>query len=51
LQTSNCKWATALNISYSLLFSYSQAVGCRGLVMPGATVWFDAPLPNSSIEQ
>ena len=23
---------------------------CRGLVMPGATAWLNAPLPNSSIE-
>ena len=28
-----------------------QPVACRGLVMPGATAWLDAPLPNSSIEQ
>ena len=27
------------------------SVACRGLVMPGATAWLDAPLPNSSIEQ
>jgi len=26
-------------------------VACRGLVMPGATAWLDAPLPNASIEQ
>jgi len=26
-------------------------VACRGLVMPGATAWLDASLPNSSIEQ
>jgi len=26
-------------------------VACRGLVMPGATAWLDAPLLNSSIEQ
>jgi len=24
---------------------------CSGLVMPRATAWLDAPLPNSSIEQ
>jgi len=27
------------------------AVACRGLVIPGATAWLDAPLLNSSIEQ
>ena len=27
------------------------AVACRGLVIPVATAWLDAPLPNSSIEQ
>ena len=26
-------------------------VACRGLVMPGAIAWLDAPLLNSSIEQ
>jgi len=29
----------------------SQVVACRDLLMPGATAWLDAPLPNSSIEQ
>jgi len=37
------------------LLSYKNAqyhpVACRGLVMPGATAWLDAPLPSSSIEQ
>ena len=28
-----------------------EAVACRGVAMPGATAWLDAPLPNSSIEQ
>ena len=27
------------------------AVACKGLVMPGATAWLEALLPNSSIEQ
>ena len=26
-------------------------MACRGLVMPGASAWLDAPLPNSSVEQ
>ena len=26
-------------------------VACKGLVMPGATAWLDAPLQNSGIEQ
>ena len=29
----------------------STPVACRGLAMPGATAWLDAPLPSSSIEQ
>ena len=27
------------------------SVACRGLVIPGATAWLDAPLPNYGIEQ
>jgi len=30
---------------------WQRAVACRGLVMPGATAWSDAPLPNFSIQQ
>jgi len=28
-----------------------HSVAYRGLVMPGATAWWYAPLPNSNIEQ
>jgi len=28
-----------------------KAVACRGLVMPRATYWLYAPLPNSNIKQ
>jgi len=28
-----------------------STVACRGLVMPGANDWLNAPLPNSSIEE
>ena len=31
--------------------SQATAVACRDLVMPEATAWLYAPLPNSSIEQ
>jgi len=29
----------------------NATLACRCLVMPGATAWLDAPLPNSSIEK
>ena len=41
------------NISQSgaLQLANHHPVACRGLVMPGATTWLDAPRPNSSFDQ
>jgi len=40
-----------LKVVFLWIYSMLCSVACRGLVMPGATAWLDAPLPNSSIEQ
>jgi len=40
-----------VEIDHAEGWEMSYPVACRGLVMPGATAWLNAPLPNSNIGQ
>ena len=56
LPTASNRWIWHMHImpwvvAISQVSQVWVSVACRGFVMPVVTAWFDAPLPNSSIEQ